>query len=321
MVSFWFNFKDLIKVLINENNFKDGIEPNLENNLTYLDSSLFLNLSVVYKIAFIGIPEEQITKSYKFKKSVQQIIRKNVVEIANNQIELLVPNTDQTCYLTYFEGYPFDIPIYLDANRTIAIYNKRTQQQTMVALSEGVNRLFVSDGKTNFSLEGKLLLYIGLNELEFKINNNVFITLFLNKIDSRCGTYLKWFNQNGAYSYWLFSHIHTTKRKTKITGKIATDYENPQNTFGISTILGKTSIDTIQLSAGYLNAREIDIVSEIFTSPKVEIYLNDKYQKTDKKSWVGVEVKNSDQEIRSTRHNHSKYDIKIELPEIYTQTL
>jgi hypothetical protein len=43
----------------------------------------------------------------------------------------------------------------------------------------------------------------------FKANINI------KRMESNCGIYLKWFNANGGYSYWLFDKFYSDTTNTK----------------------------------------------------------------------------------------------------------
>lgn len=311
---FRFNFLKLAKALTNKVNFKDGIEFDLTADSVYEDVELYKEIQVDYTINFDDDTDEQITKTYKFTKSVQQIIRSTAS--VDDRLYPLISNLK----LTYFEGYQYDIPIYSDIARTVTILNKRTGLDVDVDLLKGVNRWCVSDGQTNISIENILPLHLGVNELEFKIGAEIVFTIFLNKIDADCGKYVKWFNRQGSFSYWLFPNNTETSLNSKTISTLESDFEDLEDTQGNFLITGKNAGQSIKTLSQLLSSDERQYLIEILTSPKVEILNTERYSEVTLKDWVNVKVFDGTTTDLS-RFNRQRLPIIIQLPNLYTQTL
>ena len=65
----------------------------------------------------------------------------------------------------------------------------------------------------------------GLNELKITSGTDV-VYVNVTKIDSKEGQYVKWLNENGGWSYWLFNCIHKRDNKTKDLDDINNDFDN-----------------------------------------------------------------------------------------------
>jgi hypothetical protein len=52
-----------------------------------------------------------------------------------------------------------------------------------------------------------------------KLNN-------IKRMESNCGIYLKWFNANGGYSYWLFDKFIQAETVQKTIDEIVGKYDN-----------------------------------------------------------------------------------------------
>lgn len=316
---FYFNLKEIIKVLINQGNFKDDIEVLNPANFLFPDASLFLEIDYTITVFKTNGTSETLDKTYKYIKSAKQIVRSYFDE--NDLIKFLTPSKDLKAYITYFEGYPFDVSIYSNIARTVTITHKRTATTLDISLSKGVNRLFLSNGENdNLGFEEQLPLYIGLNELEFEVDASNKLTLFVTKMAVDCGVYLKWFNENGAWSFWKFSPIYKESINTKSLDEINSDFNNIEDSVSRVTQTGKEATKTLALQSGRMNERERLVVSQIFSSPKVFYYNQLELQPFQKVDWKEIKTPSTNQELNNTKKTLTEYDIKIELPEQYTQT-
>mgnify|MGYP000011732636 CR=1 FL=1 len=320
---FRYNFKEFVKKLINTNYFQDTIQPNIQTSFVYTDDTVFKDLEVNYKVQLNDLTEDVITKNYKFLKSVKQLedYRRNETNTNNTELSVLYPSDGNKIYhTTYFEGYPFDIPIYSNIDREITIANKKTGLSTSFNLTKGVNRLFVSDGSSNFSLENKLPLYLGVNELEVKINNEVAVTIFLKKKDSECGVYLKWFNNDGGWNYFLYRYP-SENRKFKSSGTVNKDYENLKDTNDLDIEMGLDSSDTIRFFAGRLDENEKNIINGLSESPKIYRYLKCMFQKSEFNNWISERIGFSSTNLTDSKKNLYQSVVTLKKAKRNTMTL
>ena len=316
---FYFNLKEIVKVIINQGNFPDNIE--VMNPLTFLfpDADLYKEIPFEITVFKTNGSSETLTKTYKYIKSAKQIVRRYFDE--NDLIKILSPSTDITSYVTYFEGYPFDVSIFSNIARTVTITHKRTTTSINVNLSKGVNRLFLSNGENdNMGFEEQLPLFIGINELEIEVDIDNKLTLFVTKKPVECGVYLKWFNKNGTWSYWKCSPIFKESINARDLEEFNNDYSNIETTKNRVSQTGKEAVKTLQLKTDRMTERERFVVAQIFDSPKVFYYNNLELQPFNLVDWKEVKVSSSNQEIRNTKKVVTEYNLKIELPQEYTQT-
>lgn len=312
------NLKTISKVLTNLNNFNDTISPNLSNEIIYNDTTLYHELSVNYRINFDDDTFEEVTKVHKFLKSVKQIIRdKSDVDA---RLFPLINKNGINYYITYFEGYPFDFSFFSNDTRTIILINQTTQQEIELSVTKGVNRLFTADGITNLSLENILPLVLGTNRLDFKIGTDLIFTIYLFKEDAECGTYLKWFNQQGSYSYWKFPERKVNQLKSRNISDIDNDFKNIENTTSNISTTGKTGGRNINTISQLLSEYEVQHLEQIFTSPKVYLLTAERFTKIELEDWSEVKIYDSTLSYppKATRY---KIPIRIELPKLNTQTL
>jgi hypothetical protein len=92
-------------------------------------------------------------------------------------------------------------------------------------------------------------------------------------MESNCGIYLKWFNANGGYSYWLFDKFYSDTTSTKTIDEIVGKYDNLKNVNSFSTITGKEANATYKIQTRF-NVLYKEYITSILTSPSVEMYVH-----------------------------------------------
>ena len=315
---FYFNLKEVVKVVNNGNNFADNVSVDLPANFLFPDNSLYNEVTFTITVFKTDGTFEALNKTYNYSKGVLQLVRSKY--IPSDILRVLSPSKDLNSYLTYFEGLPFDISIYSNAARSLTITNTRTSGTLTVTLSKGVNRLFLSNGENdNLGFEGQLPLYIGVNELELSAGGET-ITVFVKKVSVACGEYLKWFNQNGGWSYWRCSPIYQEDIKTKSFKELNNDFKNIEAANTRVTQTGKTAENFLNLKTNQMSEQERFVVSQIFASPKVFYYNNRELQPFELLDWIECDLGSVSKQIDNTKTIIDEYEITIELPELFTQT-
>ncbi len=260
----------------------------LDWSKTYLEYNLDIN--VVFSGGG-GALQESLTGV--FVLGVEQVMDYfKEMTIKNNDMFVLGPlkkDTNNTHYLKYWNGYPFDFGftenISTGANITV-IENLSTQQSTLpLNIVNKISRMVVSDGTSNVSIENHLPLPFGLNVL--KLGTDTIVEL--NKVDSNCGAYIKWLNQYGGYSYWLFENS-SEKVKSKQNGFINNDFYNIEESVSGLKSAGRTSEDTLQVYYEYLTEDDINLLTGVLSSPKIYLYMGYKFAKRPINSWIEVSL-------------------------------
>jgi hypothetical protein len=103
----------------------------------------------------------------------------------------------------------------LTSTNTYYFKNKTTvnQSSTFTATNSNVKRIFflmVVIMKSNL-----LSLSTTSNLIEVWVNGAFKANINIKRMESNCGIYLKWFNANGGYSYWLFDKFYSDTTSTK----------------------------------------------------------------------------------------------------------
>lgn len=326
---FHYNFVEIIPVLINQNSFSDDILPTLLNgdasSHVYNDTvNTFINPLITFTITFSDDTTEQITKTYKWLKSVEQLEQNKVgVVTGGNGIYLLSPFqqlTANTYDVTYFEGYPFDISLLLDNAGITTFLNQTNALSFDFNLPNTVNRVFFSDGRTTITIDDHLPLVDGLNEL--KITRGIDI-IFINvtKIPAIEGQFVKFLNQYSGWSYWLFNCIHQRKRIDKDLGDLNNDFDNVSDTVSPFLNIGKTSKDSLTLISDAVGEKDQDVLDGIIDSPKIYYFTGTRFSQVTDVSWLAVKKKSGTNFIIDYKNNIKNYKIQIDLPQRYTMTL
>ncbi|MDI9257278.1 delta-60 repeat domain-containing protein [Flavobacterium sedimenticola] len=322
--SFTFNFKEIAKNLINPNYFKDEVVPDILSNAIVDDSTLSLTLNAEIKVFDINNEFLTANKTIKFLKNVEQL--PNYIDrlAAAQPVRILLPTSNYTeYYLPYFEGYPTDFSIFgLQTNDEFFLKNTSNYftTETFTATTSEVKRFFISDGQNESSFIGDLNLASTHNNVELWVNNSFVSNVMINKKESNCGVYLKWFNNSGSYSYWLFEEPYTTTNTFKSMDDITGVYDNLQNVTSTSNIIGKRGERKIKLKTKYTN-QEKQYIQSILSSPKVEMYAyNQPFIATNTNAFFGITV-NDGSFTDSSKNSNNTLEITITLPDLFTQTL
>lgn len=315
---FYYNFREVVQVLINQNLFSDEVEIESASKFLYQDSTLYYNLEATISIEKTDSTSESVTKSWPFIKSVNQFDRGRY---ENPGLMLLHPGEASLFRLTYFEGWPFDVSVYSSEVRTVTIRSKRTGQSTNQTLQKGVNRIFISNGENDkLGFENVLPLYNGVNELEFLDGGSLQFTLLLNKKSSECGQLIKWFNQAGGWSYWLLQPLYIQELKASTQERINTDFESLYDSVGNYSITGRSTEKAREYVSGLMDAYERNVFEEMISSPKVYYYNSGLAQRFEKTNFIEVEATGGTFKS-GNKANLEEYKVKLEFPKYYTQKI
>lgn len=322
--SFSYNLKEAVKVLINPTKFKDQIQPNIATGVTYSDSSLSKTVSL--NIVVSGPQGTDSTDlTYSFIKSAEQLPGYNAKIQNANEVRVFLSSVNYTDYhCTWYEGYPFDIAVYgIKSGDTYYLKNSNTGDQlaTQTAGDNSVKRIFFSDGQNDVNNQNLIPITTTLNHLELHINGVFKSNIYLNKKDNKCGTYLKWVNQNGGYSYWLFDRVHQEDWKVTNLDNFNSNFDNLQNLIGGVKSLGKEATETRKLTTK-LSGNDKEYIKDLLVSPRVQMYVsNQPYEKITPYNFIDVILNDGGFTINNSKSNNLKMDIQITLPAINTLSL
>lgn len=210
--------------------------------------------------------------------------------------------------LTYFKGYPFTMGVY--AEDAGALLFKRDGVATdnvelsskgvyNVALPSGLNPkryILVCDwdgkfGQTTFDNTFDMTFRYTTGS---KYSEKIKILLADEDYDGSESVYLRWLNRHGVYCYWLF-------KKGAESIKTATDGDFVRNnllsydqTYGYQNGNGRqqgyTRQDTIQLCAPLVDSDTWSFLSDLLTSPLVDMFCGWADDAHTNAHWLSVSV-------------------------------
>ena len=184
-------------------------------------------------------------------------------------------------------------------------------------ITQKSNRLFFCDGSNDNIINDIVPLTQGVNKCTIN-NSNLIIDFEPNPCG---GIYLKWLNNYGGYSYWLFSDYYQKNNQYKNIGELKRDFENLENTFAPTTQLGKKTNQSIDFVVDNINEMELSVIETLLESPKVFLYKGQPFSRGAAKDWIEVRVDTSKATIRNFKGQPVKIGFSLELPEKENITL
>lgn len=321
---FYFNFKDYIIAEIQRSGNDDVLNSNISTTgfLYDITNKNYLESTVVIKINFTDLTFETITKSYKWLNALVQVQdwKRKFPVSANILTPFLLYYFKNNLVIKYWEGYPFDISIYTGTAVNLKLDNLTNLLSHTFLSPTKVNRLILSDGRTDVTLESLVPILLGNNKM--KITSNSLLNYFeLEKIDVQCsGHYFKFLNSFGGWSYWWFSKGNI-KRTTKDLGEIFNDFENFENTISVTKQIGKDSKDVLSIQSDVLTPTDLDILIDIVDSKKVYLFTGLPFAKNTFNDWLEVSLNAGSFPIQNAKNENTILSFQIEMPERNTMKL
>lgn len=320
---FFFNFKDLISTLLNVDNFTDDLNPDIETTLVYdWTNKISLTDDVVTTIELSNDTTETDTRSITWLSAFVQLRNWKRTYPANDllttDIALLQKKNENDYFnyhLNYWYGYPFDLTLY--ANEEVINVVNDTNAIDYEFTFDKISRLVFSDGRTDVSIELRIPLQTGINDLDFKDFN-----INLNKITDHCpnGIYLKWINSFGGWNYWLFNKGQE-QTKTKELGAINNDFNNLEDTISPLISLGKSSENIIKVREQRIKDYDKELLTDLLDSAKVYLFTGLPFSQNTFNDWIEVNISGGSFVVENPRSDLYRLDLTIELPTNITRTL
>jgi hypothetical protein len=323
--SFYFNLLDYITAVINTKNFADDLVTDLDgdyaNTFTYdVKVGCYKAGVITFKINFSNNTHESTSKSLAFLAGVFQLrdYKRQEINIDSEIIVLspLADRTNNTTYLNYWKGYPFEFSLYVKEEDNFTLVNNEIDFE--FERKSVITSLFLSDGRTDVTIENFLPLAFGMNTITVPGHD---LNIMLKKEESRCGVYVKWLNDYGRYNYWLLHDISFEDLNTRYLSELSNDFNNTEDTISPTVQTGKTTNDTIRAMAKGLNDEEKRIVLGIFQSPKIYLFTGERFARSSPNDWVEVQLKNTNVRTFDPTKVKTNIAIDLELPTRYAQVL
>jgi hypothetical protein len=326
--TFYLNFKDWITSLINVDNFTDDLQADIIGSGYIYDwtSKAYLNNIITFTIFFSDESFETTTRDVKWLSAYLQLEDfKLKYPIGNSLLNPVVLSprkldANQTSYVKYWDGYPFDFTVYCANGSNLTILNQTNLLDLTFTNVDTINRIVISDGDTSTTIEGDLPLMNGFNRLKLT-SSSLDYFLLLEKINDSCeGHYVKWINDSGGWSYWLFANGNRN-RKAKDLGELNNDFSNLAGTISPTIQIGKASNDTITVTSDIINEDEKTLLESIIDSPKIYLFTGQPYSKANFNDWMELSLNTTDFRIVNAKEKLSKMNFVFELPQRNTRKL
>lgn len=325
--SFYYDLTEWFTELASIDGYTDTLNTDIEASGSFYDwtqrTCLKGNLEI--KIEFSNSNTVEITnKELTFINGVIQLEdfkKRFPLQLPKENLIVLNPLTvssNYTTYAKYWDGYPMDFCVYSEGSFVIS--NAQNNQTISHTPSGSVTRCFVSDGITDIGINEVLNLIYGTNRLSISKENGATFEILLNKNEG-CrddGHYVKWINSLGGYSYWLFERGQRD-RTSKDEGDVNNDFYNAEDTISQTLQLGKTSNDTISVVALGVDEIENNLLSDLFDSPAVFLFIGERFDSNKANDWMGVKIKGTSTRIKNYKKDNVNFSAQIELPERYTR--
>ena len=324
--TFYYNFKEVVSSLINTNNYTDDLNTDVSVSYFYTWSSrVYLDLDVTISINFTNDTSDQDTKDLKFILSAVNLRYYNSrfpYTVGVNQINLMLPlvsGANNTYYAKYFTGYPFDITIYREENTSLDMdIDNLTNAQNIAydSIEADFFRFVFSDGRTDTSIEDVFSLVDGLNNIRFTLSGSDDKFLNLEKEQGCSGVYLKWLNDSGGYSYWLFNN-NASRRGYKEKGYLNNDFNNLEDTTSQQISLGLDSKDTLTVYGRNINENQKNLIATILDSPKVYLFTGTPFAQNNFNDWMEIKNKTRRYDLKQVKRDLFNISLSFELPNNY----
>lgn len=306
---FVFNLKEIAKASFLDDRFSmPENTPNDSDDWARFHSDSIVEVFLTIT-TFNGAASDSIVKSYRFSKST--------IQVGETLFEsYLMYNTKNGLdyEMIYFEGYPFTFTIgKIESNSVIRIKNKNSSIETDPIVGNGTTGsmdIYVSKGSMNWVNRSFLPLYNSLNKLEVSDNGNFKANIVLQKEPAKSGVYLRWFNNKGAVSYYLFDEYFSTDIRNRSNGNISrNDFSNAGSLTSRSLSIGKETSKALQIRAS-IEAKYIPLLDSLLSSPNVEMY--NSFLPFEDTNWIGVEI--NDNVSHESKLLRSEYSFTLILP-------
>lgn len=155
--------------------------------------------------------------------------------------------------------------------------------------------------------------------ITFKVGGVDIKVCTVQNIASCYGRILKYLNRDGQYRLFPFNQYYEENETPKQIGKVNTIVKSILTSQAESKNAGYKSERKILLKADGITSDQLDVLKDLYTSPRVYLYIG---SGTDLASdWLLVTVK-VDKNIRKERKgNFTTINVEVQLPEIYSITM
>ncbi len=127
---------------------------------------------------------------------------------------------------------------------------------------------------------------------------------------------IKWLCKDGQYRFYSFSNLFQTSDNPTLLGKTNELITNLLTSQTNSKNIGYKNERTIDLTSDILNENELLVFSDIYTSPRIYLYIGSTTDTA--QDWVQVEVINSENIVNRLKRKFGNIQLSLKLPENFT---
>ena len=344
------NFKGIVTVLLNANEFKDEYAYELIKDQYVYDESLWAQVSVsLYIKTNDGDLLDSIEdKRYFFIKAsdTQYAYNKGLIIKDSSQSEYFLLPIVEMSYknkidnkfaysyetIDYFYGYPAELPVVTSGDKTylsddfekefhvIDFHNGSTGEAYSKTVYGGVSRFLIYKGSSSSVDQSDIgaMLMPGINNISMGEGYH-YLNINMISVEDCEGVYLKWASKLGGWSYYFFKSYEET-RSLKSLGRFTKSF-GAIGDLDLQSEMGMDTYDTMIIKSGQLEDYQKRHVETIFDSPKVYIYLRGqgRYLRANTEQWQSCLV--GDKKLNLTNSKSRRYSVKLTLIKPKTDNL
>lgn len=206
--------------------------------------------------------------------------------------------------LTYFKGYPFTFPLYIEKEILLEAVNEQNDIFPFGFLGKGKYNLTLKEIEAYKHIKIKSVSSSEYSIFDYtfdytfgpqRVNAQNVIELDLNIKIADCvpdGIYLRWINKYGEYNYYLFQ----SSNETSVVKNRDVEFSNVYHTTdltsgyhqGIGKNIGKSIEQTKKLFAHLVDVETASFLQHLVESPIVDMFLG--YGENNTEMWVSVNI-------------------------------
>lgn len=130
---------------------------------------------------------------------------------------------------------------------------------------------------------------------------------------------LKYLNRDGQYRFYAFSKYYEEEDKPREIGMVNNIVTSILNSKAASKSVGYKSDRIIRLVSEPVSTTDLELLRDIYTSPRVYLYVGSTTDTED--DWVLVSVRANKSIRKEAKAKFSQIDIEVTLPETYSITM
>lgn len=158
------------------------------------------------------------------------------------------------------------------------------------------------------------------NTVKFKLNGVVDKTCTILPITTCTGKrILKYLNRDGQYRFYPFLSYYEESDKPKEIGKVSNIITSILNSKSDTRSVGYKSDRILNLKSEPIPTDQLELLKDIYTSPRVYLYIGTTNDTED--DWILVDVKAGKSIRKEAKAKFTTLDLEVTLPETYSITM